>query len=82
MTTGAMTLVPEPRLLAVTSPGAEIAAALWHNVVESTVRISQLSDRNKTSDDQLNSHPSVTVLTSESGGRINYYSGAPWSQRV
>lgn len=56
----------------------EIASALWHNVVELTFYISQLLDHHKTSSapsqdhHSLNPHPSVTVLTYELDGEINF----------
>lgn len=69
-------------LLAVTSTvqlmGTKIAVALWHNVVELTVCISQLMDHNKTSTapshahHSLNLHPSVTVLMYEVDSEINF----------
>lgn len=58
--------------------GTEIAVALWHNVVELTVYISQLLDHNKTSTapshdhHSLNPHPSVTVLMYEVDSEINF----------
>lgn len=59
--------------------GTEIAAALWHTVVELTVCVSQLFNHYKITSTapshgprSSNPRPSVTVLTHELDGKINF----------